>query len=85
MGKTHAYLEGHIGDLILWSFCVLALGAFTLTAMTGHSDQTLGNVLMTALGALGGYMTKGITSRSTTNVDTATNVAVNPESKEATP
>jgi hypothetical protein len=78
------YLDGHIGDLILWSFCVLALVAFTLTVMTGHSDQTLGNILMGALGALSGYMTKQISTRgqSTTNVDTATNMTVNPPKDE---
>lgn len=72
-------VEDHVGDLILWSFCVLALGAYVLTVLKAQADQTLGNVLMAALGALGGYMTKRITAGDqSTNVDTATNVEVNP-------
>ena len=73
--KIKQYLDGHIGDLILWSFAVLCLIAYYSTVMAGKADQTLGNVLMAAVGALGAFMTKRYAGASTTNVDTA-NVAV---------
>ena len=68
------YLDGHIGDLILWSFAVLCLIAYTSTVMTDKA----------AVGALGAFMTKRYAG-ATTNVDTATNVAVNQPGNETTP
>ncbi len=73
------FLAAHGGDLILAVFAVLALVAYTVATVTGHDDQTLGNLAIGALSALGGYMSKRTSAQGqTTNVDSATNVAVNP-------
>jgi uncharacterized membrane protein required for colicin V production len=78
MKTIRGYLDGHIGDLILWSFAVAALLAYVITVMAGKADQTLGNVLMAAVGALGAFMQKRYPpAPQTTNVETA-NVKVNP-------
>lgn len=67
-------LDGHVGDLILLTFAILALGCYTLTVMTGHADQTLGNIAIGGSAALAGYMAKRIMGGQTTNVVDTANV-----------
>lgn len=51
-------LAAHTGELILLTVVVAALFCYTLALLKGQSDQTLGNVLMASIGALGAFMQK---------------------------
>lgn len=65
------WLDGHVGDLILWSVFVLCLTAHLIAVLVGKPDQTLAGAVLGSMGALGAYMQKRATTSTTTNVDTA--------------
>lgn len=50
--------SGHVGELILFTFAIIALIAYLIALMAGKADQTLGAVVMAASGALGAFMQK---------------------------
>jgi hypothetical protein len=71
-GKTHPYLEGHIGDLILLSGFTIAVLAFVVVFFVTKTESTLlGTLAATMGGALATYMQKRATATSTTNIDSA--------------
>lgn len=40
------YIDGHVGDLILWSVFVLCLTAHTIAVLVGKPDQTLAGAVL---------------------------------------
>lgn len=78
--KTHGYLEGHVGDLILLTAFLASLTAFVVLLLKGHESQILGSIALASLASLGTNMTKRPAPQTT--VENVEKITVEDQPKE---